>query len=255
MKHPIRILDTGLKPARWNVAMTAALAELHATGCAPDTVRFHRYPASVLLGHGQQADCVADLAYCRREGIHIARRVTGGGAVFMSPSMLAWDVAVSRSTCGGNLEAITRRIGQGLAAGLSQLGATARFRAPNDIEIAGRKVSGSSGYAGRRSVILQGTVLVTDEISNMAGALRLSESSLRSTVTCLADACGKAPPLPQIIACATCGLSDSLDAEPELRTPRAEEVAACETLLQQQVGSDAFVFGEPAGAAAWPASY
>ena len=44
MTSPIRILDTGLRPARWNVAMTAALAARHADGATPDTVRFHRYP-------------------------------------------------------------------------------------------------------------------------------------------------------------------------------------------------------------------
>src|SRR5262245_48958296 len=188
MKHPIRVIDTGLKPGAWNVAMTAALAELHEKRCVPDTVRFHRYPPCVLLGCSQTADRVADLAYCRREGIGIARRVTGGGAVFMSPQTLAWDVVVDRADCGGSLEAISRRIGEGVAAGLSRLGVMARFRAPNDIEIAGRKVSGSSGYMSRRSAILQGTVLICDEIAIMARALRLSEASLRSSVTCLSDA-------------------------------------------------------------------
>src|SRR5262245_37187942 len=120
MKHPIRIIDTGLKPARWNVAMTAALADLHDKGRIGDTVRFHRYPACVLLGRSQKAGDAADLACCRREGIDVARRVTGGGAVFMSPHMLAWDVVVDRANCGGSLEAVTHRIGHGVAAGLSR---------------------------------------------------------------------------------------------------------------------------------------
>ena len=61
MTAPIRILDTGLRPARWNVAMTAALAARHADGAAPDTVRFHRYPACVLLGRSQVAAEAVDL--------------------------------------------------------------------------------------------------------------------------------------------------------------------------------------------------
>ena len=67
---PCRILDTGLRPARWNVAMTAALAELHAQdGDVGDTVRFHRYPACVLLGRSQDIEHAADVEYCRRAGI------------------------------------------------------------------------------------------------------------------------------------------------------------------------------------------
>ncbi len=155
----MRILDTGLMPARWNIAMTAALSELHGKGLIPDTVRFHRYPACVLLGRGQDIEASADVAYCRRQQIEITRRVTGGGAVFMSPRMLAWDVVVDRRAWGGDLASVTRRICEGVAAGLSRLGAVARFRAPNDIEISGRKVSGSGGYVEGRSAVLQGTVL------------------------------------------------------------------------------------------------
>ncbi len=46
----LRIIDTGVKPSRWNIAVTAALLELHRIGATPDTVRFHRYPRSVLIG-------------------------------------------------------------------------------------------------------------------------------------------------------------------------------------------------------------
>jgi len=244
MKHPIRIIDTGLKPACWNIAMTAALAELHDSGSIPDTVRFHRYPACVLLGRSQKAGRAADLAYCRREGIEIARRVTGGGAVFMGPQMLAWDVVVDRADWGGNLEAITRRIAESVAAGLSRLDVTARFRAPNDIEIGGRKVSGSSGYVGKRSAILQGTVLVRDETTMMACALGLSEPGLRSTITCLAEACGHSPPLPAITACVIRGLAESLDRMPNLEAPGGEEVTLCEALLQGKFGSDVYAAEE-----------
>jgi len=59
----LRILDTGLAPARWNVAMTAALAELHIRDAIGDTVRFHRYLACVLVGAGQDMPSAADLGY------------------------------------------------------------------------------------------------------------------------------------------------------------------------------------------------
>ena len=251
MMHPIRIIDTGVRPARWNVAMTAALAELHEEAEIPDTLRFHRYPRCVLLGRSQDAGRAANLVYCCNEGIDIARRVTGGGAVFMYPQVLAWDVVVDRAAWAANLEAITRHIGQGVAAGLSRLGVVARFRAPNDIEIGGRKVSGSSGYVGRRSAVLQGTVLLTDEITVMACALRLPESSLRSNITCLAEACGFVPLLSEVTCALICGLTETLDREAVAQPLSAREAVCCEALLQEEIGADAFVFGtHDTGAAA-----
>jgi lipoate-protein ligase A len=250
MTAPIRILDTGLMPARWNVAMTAALAELHAKGRMPDTVRFHRYPRCVLLGRSQRAQSAADLDYCRRHDIEIARRVTGGGAVYMSRRMLAWDVVLDRRDFGGSLEVATRWICEGVAAGLSRLGVAARFRAPGDIEIGGRKVSGSSGCAGRRSVILQGTVLTGDDAAAMACALRIPETALRDRVTSLGEALGRVPSAASIVASITRGIAEVMHREPAQASPSAEEAALCDALLHAQIGGDGFVYGDAEGAAA-----
>jgi lipoate-protein ligase A len=238
MTAPLRILDTGLKPAGWNVAMTAALAELHAGGAIGDTVRFHRYPTCVLLGAIQDAETAADLEHCRRAGIAVVRRVTGGGAVYMSPAMLAWDVVVDRATCGPALDAAMRRICGGVVAGLSRLGAGARFRPPGDIEIGGRKVSGSSGYSIGRSAVLQGTVLIIDEAPAMACALRLQEAALRARTSCVEAGIGAAPPLASVIAAITQGLRDSLGREPVPGHLREDEIALCETLLRRGMAAD-----------------
>jgi lipoate-protein ligase A len=243
MKPPLRIVDTGLRPARWNVAMTAALAELHAAGGASDTVRFHRYPACVLLGAGQLMEQAADAAYCREAGIEIARRVSGGGAVYMSPRMLAWDVLVDRATHGGRLEAVTRTVCDGVGAGLSKLGVEARFRAPNDIAIAESKVAGSSGYLAGRSALLQGTVLVRDDVAAMARALRLPEAVLRQRVTCLEEEIGSAPALPAIVEGIAQGLAEALAREPIPGQIRRDEAALCEALLRDEIGTDAYVAG------------
>jgi lipoate---protein ligase len=243
VEPPLRILDTGLARARWNVAMTAALAELHAKDGCCDTVRFHRYPACVLIGRSQDIEHVADVEYCRQAGIAIARRVTGGGGVYMSPRMLAWDVLVDRAAWGGDLEAVTRGVCGGVAAGLSRLGVAASFRPPNDIEIDGRKVSGSSGYAAGRSAVLQGTVLVADDAPAMARALRLPEAGLRGRITCLEAEVGAAPALPTITESIMIGLAEALGRAPVLGRPRRDELALCEDLLREEIGTEAFVAG------------
>jgi lipoate-protein ligase A len=237
----VRILDTGLSPARWNVAMTAALAELHDTGAIGDTVRFHRYSASVLIGAGEDVRQVVDTEHCRRAGIAIARRVTGGGAVYMSPAMLAWDAVVHRSACGGDLDGVTRVLCRGVAAGLSRLGASACFRPPNDIAIGARKVSGSGGYAAGRNAVLQGTVLIADEVAAMARALRLPETALRERTTCLEAEIGAGPSMASVVAAVTEGLARALDCEAASGRILPRELALCATLLGDEIGADTFV--------------
>ncbi len=246
MTPSIRILDTGQNAARWNVAMTAAITASHAAGAVPCTIRFHRYPDCVLLGRNQEARRVADIEGCRRHGYEIARRISGGGAVFMTPRMLAWDVVVDRKSWGGDLAVMTSRICSSIANGLGSLGVAAKFRAPNDIEIGGRKVAGTSGYAEGRSAVLQGTVMMTDDTVAMAAALRLPAEMLKSRLTCLAEVCRTLPSLAAVTECILSGLLDRQPLQPVRDQPSPGELTQCETLLHNEIGTDAFVFG-PAG--------
>lgn len=231
MTQPLRIVDTGLNSARWNVAMTAALTELHAKSESADTVRFHRYRPCVLLGRSQDAAAAIDVAYCAGHDIEVVHRVTGGGAVFLSPRMFAWDVVLDRGTCGGDLGSVTEAICAGVAAGLARLGVAARFRAPNDIEIGGRKVSGSSGYSEGRSIVLQGTVLIEDEVGTMARALGLSEETLRRGMTCLHEAAGAVIPMASVMTSISAALCEALGKSGSAQSLHHAEQARCEQLF------------------------
>jgi lipoate---protein ligase len=243
MTLPLRILDTALAPARWNVAMTVALVDGHADGATPDTVRFHRYQPCVLLGNSQKPASAADVDYCRHNGIEIARRITGGGAVFMSPRMLAWDVIITLRPAGSELHTVTRQICAAIADGLSLLGAPARFRAPNDIEIDGLKVSGSSGYVQGRSAVLQGTVLIEDDIPMMAAALQIPKSALHDKVSCLASVLGAVPGIEHIQGGIANELAASLGRRLRVEAPRKHELRAAEECFRREIGSDDYVMG------------
>jgi len=240
MTPSIRSLDTGLQPARWNVAMTMALTERHADGLSPDTIRLHRYQPCALLGGSQDPSRSVDIAYCRRHGVEIVRRVTGGGAVFMNPGMLAWKIIFDRRTAGRDLATASRRICEGVAGGLGRLGVDARFRTPNEIVVDGRKISGSSGYAHGRSAVLQGTVLIVDDVPAMAGILGVPESTLRERITCLAAVLTSLPPLADIGASVVRGLGGAVGRIPVVGVPEPEEIAHAELLLHADVGAEQF---------------
>lgn len=244
MTSPIRILDTGLKPARWNVAMTAVLAARHADGTTPDTIRFHRYPECVLLGRTQRLADGMGSGGRRPRGVETVHRVTGGGAVYMTPRMPAWDVIIDRRALPGDLGRAARTICEGVAAGLSVLGCTARFRPANDVEIDGLKVSGSSGYAEGRTIALQGTILIEDDVPAMARALGMPKTALRDRVTCLAAVLGTAPSPARVQACVVQGLMAALHRTAVPQDPTPAETADVDALLR----GDARASGTAGGA-------
>ena len=49
----LRVIDTGLRSPRWNIAMTAALAKLRDADEISDTLRFQRFQPCVLVGRNQ----------------------------------------------------------------------------------------------------------------------------------------------------------------------------------------------------------
>jgi lipoate-protein ligase A len=76
-----RLLDTGALPASLNMAIDEALLKLHAKGESPPTLRLYQWdPPAVSLGALQRQPGF-DVGACRRLGLDVVRRPTGGRAV------------------------------------------------------------------------------------------------------------------------------------------------------------------------------
>jgi len=76
---PWRLLDTGDLSASFNMAIDEALLRLHVPGESRPTLRFYRWsPAAVSLGYFQKRHAI-DLYACRKLGLEVVRRTTGGG--------------------------------------------------------------------------------------------------------------------------------------------------------------------------------
>jgi len=179
MLKPFRVLDTGVLEGRLNIAIGQAIVEARQQGRVPDTLRFLRFPPTALVGRHQALGQEIDLDYCRKNDIGVARRITGGGAIFMEPGLLGWELAFHRKTLGvRSLPELTREICEAAADGISRLGVAARFRPRNDIEVDGRKISGTGGFFDGDTLFYQGTVLVDMDPSVMVSALRVPQAKL-----------------------------------------------------------------------------
>ena len=260
MGAEFRVIDTGLRGGRANIAFDQALIEARAGGHIPDTIRFLRFTPSALVGRHQILTHELDLPACLARGIEVGRRITGGGAIHLDPGQLGWELIFQRSSLGiDSLEMATARICTAAAAGLSRLGVEARFRPRNDIEVAGRKLSGTGGFFDGDLLFYQGTVLIDFDAEAMLAALRLPAAklarhgigSIGARLVSLRELLGAAPP-PDAVQqalldgfCAQLGIA--VRREPV--SPIEENLAA--GALADEIGTDEFV-NEPHSAAHHP---
>jgi lipoate-protein ligase A len=252
MTEPLRVIDTGEQSARMNVAITAALTELHIGGRIGDTLRFHLYPNCVLIGRHQVLEHAVKQDVCREDGIEIARRVTGGGSVYMAPGALAWDLIIDRNRLGVRPSDVTHKIGEAVAAGIARLGLPARYRPESEVEISGRKVCGMSGYSEADTITYQGTVLIDTDLRVMgrylcfpANTLRGVEQELSTRMANLRDFLGRLPNKDDLRASIANGFVRALGRDPAMDTISPEETACAEKLYREEYGQDPFVFGDP----------
>lgn len=256
----LRILDTGVIEGRLNIAIGQAIIERHQAGEAPDTLRFLRFPPTALVGRHQALGQEIDLEYCQANGIGTARRITGGGAIFMEPGLLGWELAVSRQSLGvQSLPELTRKICEAAADGISRLGVDARFRPRNDIEVDGRKISGTGGFFDGDTLFFQGTVLVDMNPADMVSALRVPvaklekrelDSAERRVVTLRELLGGSTPDMIAIQAALAEAFCEHFGMAPQADVLSGTEDALARKLLEEEIGTEEFVGGieEPAAA-------
>jgi len=246
-----RVIDTGVLEGRLNIAIGQAIVEARQAGDVPDTLRFLRFPPTALVGRHQALGQEIDLAFCRENGIGVVRRITGGGAIFMEPGLLGWELAFHRKTLGvSSLPELTRAICEAAAAGISSLGVQAAYRPRNDIEVDGRKISGTGGFFDGDTLFYQGTVLVEMDPRMMMSALRVPQAKLAKReldsaaqrVVTLRELLGEnTPDLPVIQGALVEAFADrfGLQASEGELSPLERERA--ETIYQTEIGTEAFV--------------
>jgi lipoate-protein ligase A len=246
----LRVIDSGLREGRRQIALDQALIEAHKAGRIPDSIRFLRFLPTALIGRHQALSREIDLEYCRARGIGVARRITGGGAIYFDEGQLGWELIVRRSTlAGGSLGDITRRICEAAAAGLSRLGVDARYRPRNDIEVGGRKVSGTGGFFDGDTLFFQGTVLADMSTADMLGALRVPRAKLEKRaldsaaqrVTTLKELLGAAPPLDSVREALLAGFAEHLAIAPAAGEITDYEEALAARHHDEEIGTDEFV--------------
>ncbi|MEX3007554.1 hypothetical protein [Hoeflea sp. TYP-13] len=251
MGKQFRVIDTGIRHCREQIAFDQALIDNHRAGKIPDTVRFLQFPPSVLVGRHQALSQELHLAACRKAGVGIGRRITGGGALYLDEGQFGWELVFHRDTLGiRNLGDLAKELCSAAARGLSLLGIDARYRPRNDIEVDGRKISGTGGFFDGTTIFYQGTTLVDMDAEKMAALLNIPAAKLAKrnqtsgaqrivTLTELFD--GLPPPVDEVKDALLEGFSERLGILPEPGGILAMEEDTARAIFDSEIGSDEFV--------------
>jgi lipoate-protein ligase A len=208
-----RLLDFQYLNIFENMAVDEAIFHETIKNKKNPTIRFYgSNPAAISIGYFQDAKKELNIKKCRDEGIDIARRITGGKAVFHCNEITYCVVAGKHekrfpADIQGTYQVISKCIARGLGdlgieAALAENGRAQAeaemksccFSAPsrNELLVGGRKICGSAQVRRREGFLQHGLLLLDFNLERTAGFLlgaRAPEQlkKLRQSVTAVND--------------------------------------------------------------------
>ncbi len=250
-EKPFRVISTGLRGGRANIAFDQALIEARRENRIPDTIRFLRFRPCALIGIHQFLSHEIKLDYCNAHGIETVRRITGGGGLYFDEGQIGWELVFDRASLGlTDLAEVTRRICEAAALGLQKLGVPARYRPRNDIEVDGRKISGTGGFFDGNLIFYQGTLLIDFDPAKMLACLNVPaeklakrgiDSAAQRVVTMREILRGQVPDLDTIYDGLAAGFAEGLGIAPQWAPITAYEEELAERAWREEIGTDAYV--------------
>lgn len=191
----IRLLKLEIYDSFMNMALDEAILTARAADKAPDTLRLYQWqPSTVSIGRNQNAANEVYLENCRKLGVSVVRRISGGGTVFHNSN---GEITYSLIASATNLNAkdgmaIYAKIYSGIKDALRILGITADYsvgdekNCPN-LTVKGKKISGSA-QTRKCDVILQhGTLLLDVDLEKMFTLIRVPWAKTLTQVVNVAE--------------------------------------------------------------------
>jgi lipoate-protein ligase A len=142
---------------------------------------------SVIVGRFQNTLAEINADYVKRHGVHVVRRMTGGGAVYHDLGNLNFTFIQNRQSEQIDFRPFTEPVVKALA----EMGITAEISGRNDLTIGGKKFSGNAQYHEKNRTMHHGTLLFAADLDAVEAALQVKQDkyaskgvkSVRSRVT------------------------------------------------------------------------
>lgn len=151
-----------------SLAFWLAMEEFVAKSVEEEAFFVWRVAPTVIIGRNQVLEAEVNLDYCRRHGVKIVRRKSGGGCVYADKD----NLMISYVSRRGDVAEIFERYLSAFTSCLCSLGLMAEKSGRNDILVNGRKVSGNAFHQLPDRSIVHGTLLYNTDFDALEEAIR-----------------------------------------------------------------------------------
>ncbi len=177
MANTVTYLETGSLIPYYNLAFE----EWVLTHCLEgDYLMLWQNDNTIVIGQNQNAEAEINRAFVDEHKINVVRRSTGGGAVYHDLGNLNYSFI---SDSDGIDSAALERFSKPIIRALAKLGVTAETSGRNDIQIDGRKVSGTAQRKYKNRILHHGTLLFNANPGMVAGALNVDPEKIKAKGT------------------------------------------------------------------------
>ena len=132
---------------------------------------------AIIIGKHQNAIAEINKEYTDSHGIHVVRRLSGGGAVYHDLNNLNYTIISNKADEGAfDFKTFSKPVIDTLAT----LGVKADFTGRNDLEIDGKKICGNAQAYYKGRMMHHGCLLFDVDMSVLADALKVSKDKIES---------------------------------------------------------------------------
>jgi lipoate-protein ligase A len=167
------------------LALEEALMRAVVEETALPTVRVWRNPRCVVVGRFQDMDDEVNWEACRRFGVDVCRRISGGGAVYHDMGNLNFTIACKpeHPPLPTDLLGKFRYLMHPVVSAAQALGCHAIFRPPNAVTSeGGEKFSGSAACLTGGSILFHASILLSSDLQLMQRVLTRSPTPMSKKV-------------------------------------------------------------------------
>jgi len=165
-----------------NMARDLALLEMQSLKNPVPTLRLYRWSSpSVTIGYFQKIKETVNTEYCRKNGISVTRRITGGGTVLHHKELTySLTIPLNKKIVPESVEDSFRFIIAPIIDSIKLLSLEAEYRPVNDIIIRKKKISGSAQVRKKGVLQQHGTLLLDIDNELVCSAIKSNYEKLKS---------------------------------------------------------------------------
>lgn len=157
--------------------LNLAIEEYLFNTCDDDIFMLWQNEPTVVIGKNQNAFAEIHLDFAQEQGVHIARRITGGGAVYHDLGNVNYTfISPNKGKDGIDFAYFT----QPIVKALSDMGLDVCLSGRNDLLAEGKKISGNAQHAVGDRVLHHGTLLFDSDLDVLTSVLSVNAEKLKA---------------------------------------------------------------------------